>query len=530
MSRDSGTANPPGLSARVRRGLAWSALSTVTLRFGGFALGIVLARMLGPSEFGAYAVALTVQVVLVTLADLGLSADLIRSHEPERLAPTVGLISLVAGGVLTVAMALTAPFVATAMGSPKSAPVVAVLSSTLLLASAGVVPYAALQRGFEQKKIFAIAVVDFVVGSGLTVALLAAGWGAMALALGRVAAQVVTLVLQFAFARTRPHLGLDRALLRPTLAFGLPVAGANLLSWALLNADNVVVARLLGSTALGFYVLAFNISNWPMSAIGQVVRSVALPAFSDQARRLGTGGRASAGSELSPATAFASAAALPAGALLAALALPVVRVVYGDVWRPSAPVLAALGIFGALRVLFDLVASYLLAHGRSRAVLLVQVAWFVALVVGVVVGAHGWGIAGAGWAHLIVALVVVLPAYLLALRGAGVPWRPLAHATTTPMLAAATAGVAAGSVASMIGRPWLALIAGAGVGVGVYAVLILRWLQRALGTLRATSAGSPGPGGVQAGGRDDGGVGDDAEDAPSPSVVSTRLGTAGAAP
>lgn len=518
------------LGVRVRRGLAWSALSTVTLRVGGFAVGIVLARVLGPSEFGVYAVALTVQAVLVTLADLGLSADLIRSHEPERLAPTVGLLSLVAGGVLTAGMVLTAPMVAAAMGSPQSAPVVAVLSTTLLLAGAGVVPYAALQRGFEQKKIFSIAMVDFVVGTAVTLALLAAGWGAMALALGRVAAQAVTLVLQYTLARIRPRFGLDRAVLRPTLAFGLPVAGANLLSWALLNVDNVVVARLLGSTALGFYVLAFNISNWPMSAIGQVVRSVSLPAFAVQERRTGSGEGRRTGADLAPATALAAAAALPAGVLLAALATPVIRVVYGDVWRPSVPVLAALGLFGAMRVLFDLIASYLLARGRSRAVLMVQVVWFVALAVGVVVGARGWGIAGAGWAHLAVALVIVLPAYLWALRGAGVPWGPLARATGRPVLASAVAGSGAGWLASVAGGPVVALVVGCVVGGGLYAALTYRWVRASVGRLRGDGVhdhldATSGP------------VGGPAQEAPvaprgvsaTPSAPNAALGTSGAA-
>lgn len=497
----SASAPTAGLGARVRRGLAWSALSTLTLRVGGFLVGIVLARVLGPSEFGVYAVALTVQAVLITLADLGLSADLIRSHEPERLAPTVGLVSLVAGGALTAGMVLTAPLVAGAMGSPRSAPVVAVLSTTLLLAGAGVVPYAALQRGFEQKKIFAIAVVDFVVGTLVTLGLLALGWGAMALAIGRVAAQAVTLVLQFVLARTRPQFGLDRSVLRPTLVFGLPVAGANLLSWALLNVDNVVVARLLGSTALGFYVLAFNISNWPMSAIGQVVRSVALPAFSVQARRARADADArgdeplhpatSRAGDLAPAAGLAGAAALPAGVLLAALATPVVRVVYGDVWRPSVPVLAALGLFGAMRVLFDLFASYLLARGRSRPVLLVQVAWFAALVLGVVLGARGWGIAGAGWAHLVVAVAVVLPAYLVALRSAGVPLAALARGAAWPMVASALAGAAAAWSAALVRAPAVSLAVGCAAGVLVYGALMGRWAHRTLAVLRGAPVVSP---------------------------------------
>ena len=86
-----------GLTQQIRRGLAWSSLNNLVLRAGSFLVGIVLARLLTPEQFGVYAIALTVQAVLMTLADLGLSADLVRSDDPERRAPSVGLLGLVSG-------------------------------------------------------------------------------------------------------------------------------------------------------------------------------------------------------------------------------------------------------------------------------------------------------------------------------------------------------------------------------------------------------------------------------------------------
>ena len=67
----------------------------------------------------------------------------------------------------------------------------------------------------------------------------------------------------------RPLFGFDRTVARSALRFGLPLAIANMLSWALLNVDNVVISRTSGVVALGFYVLAFNVSSWPMTAIGR---------------------------------------------------------------------------------------------------------------------------------------------------------------------------------------------------------------------------------------------------------------------
>lgn len=461
---------PPkrSLGRAVGGGLAWSTVSNLVLRVGSLATGIVLARILAPEQFGVYAVALTVQSVLMTLADLGLSADLIRSPDHRRLAPTVASLGLTVGGALTIVMIATAQPVANLMGSPAASGAIAVLAVTLVLGSAGVVPYAALQRRFAQRQLFVIALIDFVVGTGITLGLLALGWGVMALAVGRVVAQTVTLVLQFVFARERPRYGFDRSVARAVLAFGIPVAGANVLSWSLLNIDNVVIAHVVGATALGFYVLAFNISNWPMSAIGQIVRSIALPLFS----------RTEGGGVLPATAALTWAIALPAGGFLAVLAAPLIVVVYGEKWLPSASVLAALGLFGALRALFDLFASFLLARGASRAVLWTQLVWFVALIPALIVATTSWGIVGAGWVHLGVSLVFVLPAYFIALRRADVSLVGLLRACIVPTVAMLPAAAAGLLVGSLLPGALLALLGGGLAGGIVYAACVLRWFLR----------------------------------------------------
>ena len=253
------------LSGKIQNALVWSALSNLLFRFSPLAVGIVLARLLAPREFGVYAVALTVQVILMTVADLGLSADLIRTPEPERRAPTVASLGLCSGISLAVISAATSAPLAGLLGSPESAPVIVVLSLTLALAGVGVVPFAMMQRRFMQKEFFFIAVVDFCVSTPLTLLLVFADYGAMSLAIGRVAAQSISVALQFYLSGTRPRFGFDRGVSRSVLQFGLPVAGANLLSWAALSLDNAVIANMAGATD---WVLCpgSDISSWPMTS------------------------------------------------------------------------------------------------------------------------------------------------------------------------------------------------------------------------------------------------------------------------
>lgn len=75
------------LGSQAAKGAAWSGVSSIILRLGSLTVGIILARLLTPQEFGVYAVALTIQSILITIADLGLSADLVRTNDPERIAP-----------------------------------------------------------------------------------------------------------------------------------------------------------------------------------------------------------------------------------------------------------------------------------------------------------------------------------------------------------------------------------------------------------------------------------------------------------
>lgn len=464
------------LRLEAAKGAAWSGVSTVVLRFGSVVVGIVLARLLTPDQFGVYAIALTVQGILMTVADLGLSAEIIRSDQPERIAPTVATFGLISGSVLTVVAIVFSGDLAALLGDRSATSAIAVLSLTLLLAGVSIVPYGMLLRRFQQRELFVISLVDFVISTAVTFALIAAGLGVLSLAIGRVAAQAAASALQFIAARMRPRLGLDQEHWRAVLAFSLPIAGANLFSWMLLNVDNVIVARLAGATALGFYVLGFNIANWPMSALSQMVRSIALPYVS----------RVSDSSGVLPMLcALVWSMALPCGAVLAVLATPLIHVVYGSKWAPSIHVLAALGIYGSLRVLFELFAGYLYACKISRPVLYLQLLTLVTLTVGMLILTPRYGIIGAAWVHVGASLIFILPGYLVIVRSTGVSLRALFRACLLPTAAAVPACLVAFLAARYIPTPGVALLVGGLGAIAVYLAVMARWLLSHLRTLRA---------------------------------------------
>ena len=401
-------------SRRIGHSLGWSTASSLILRVGNFGVSLVVARVVAPAEFGVFAVALTVWSILGTLAEFGLGADLVRARDFERRAPTVAVMGLVTGGALALSMALAAPLIAAAFESPDSTGVIRLMSLSLAIFGFAIVPSAVLQREFRQRALFLVNGTALLISATTTVTFAVLGTGPVALALGQVVNQVVIVVGVYFVTRRPLRLAFDRRLAADSARFCLPLAFANLLSWVLLSVDNLVVARVLSPIELGLYVLAFNVSSWPMNAVGQAVRVVALPAFSQ------VDGDARRDRALTAVVGPLWAVALLLGMALATLAGPVVEVLYGERWSGAAAALTGLGLFGAIRVVCDLIATFLIAAGVTTQVLVVQFVWLGVMVPAMYVAVESFGLAGAGWAHVIVALGIVVPAYAICLRRLGI--------------------------------------------------------------------------------------------------------------
>lgn len=471
-------------STRIARGLGWSLTGNLVLRVGNLLVGILMARLIAPEQFGVFAVALTVWTILSTLAEFGLGSDLVRAEDVERRAPTVATLALATSGTLALSMALAAAPIAAGFRSPDSEGVIRLMAVSVALFGLTVVPTARLHRAFRQRAVFVVNAVALL-ASVLTMTTLAINdVGPAALAWGQIACQLGIVVMAHLATRTVPRFGFDRSVAGDSIAFCAPLAFANLLSWALLSIDNLVVARVLGPAQLGLYVIAFNVSSWPMNAIGQSVRVVALPAFS-QLRDPELRNRSLVGCA-GPTIAVATLAAI----VFSTLAGPLAVALFGARWAEAAPALVGLAVFGGVRVVLDLLATFLVAAGATAEVLAVQLGWLAAMVPAMYVGVSRFGLAGAGWAHAIVAVLVVLPLYAVCLRRTGVDVARFLRGGLVPVLSAAPAVVLCWWVGQRDANPWLLLAAGGAVALAAYALPLSRWWLRSVNELRRPPVGA----------------------------------------
>lgn len=457
------------LRQSVTRGLGWSLINSVVGRAGQLVVGIVLARLLSPKDFGIYAVALVAYTVVISCSELGVSVALIRRPDDgPRLGPTVTTLTWISSSVLVLGLWFASPTVAAQLNAPQATGVLRVLSLAILVAGISAVPGALVQRDFQQGARFGADMVNLVVSTLVVVFGALDGHGAYALAWSRVAGNAASAVILYAVANERYRPGFDRVIARELLIFGVPLAGASVLAFAVMNVDNVVISKIWGPTVLGYYVLAFNLSGWPVSAFSMMARSVSLPAFARlRDQPLG------AGEAFVAATRWLLAASVLVSVMLAVLARPAIQIVYGARWGPAAVPLMFLAALGTFRVLHELAYDYLVALGSTRTVLIVQVGWLAGLVVLLPIGARAEGLAGVGMAHLVVAGGVVLPMYAVALRRNGVSLAAVARTSAWPLIAGGGALLTTYTLAQQVESDLTKMLLGGGVGSLVYLLLVL---------------------------------------------------------
>jgi O-antigen/teichoic acid export membrane protein len=467
----------PAVGAVARRALLWSILNNVVGRAGTLLTGIVLARLLVPEDYGVYAVALVALAAVLSMNELGVSLAVVRwPGDVGRIAPTVVTLTWASSAVLYVCCFFAAPAVCRALHAPQATPVLRVLALSVLIDALTAVPAALMTRMFLQRERLVVDSVALVVGSGSAIAFALAGWGAWALVVSMLIGNVVNGIFVWIYAPARYLPGFHADVARELLAFGLPLAVASLLIFALLNLDYVVVGNTLGPTALGFYLLAFNLSAWPVNLFSAPVRRVSMPAFA----RLHEND-SGAGAAYVRACTLLLLVTVPASMLLSLFAEPVIGFLYGDTWVPSAKVLPWLMVLATVRVLGELTYDFLVALGRSRANLLIQVLWLASLAPALVVGAHLGGIVGVGVAHALIALVVVVPAYAVAVRGSGVPLTDILQHLPRPVAGLALSATTALVVLSVVPGRFAQLAVGGVLASAAYVAVVhpMRSLLRA---------------------------------------------------
>lgn len=458
------------ISRRAGSGLRWALAGNVVLRGGSFAMSLVMVRLLAPHDFGLYAVALAAQAFLIHVNDMGMIAATVQWRgEVREMAATATTLaigfSLAWYGLFWVG----APVLASAASSPDATLLIRLLTLTIVLDGVTAVSVGVVQRRFQQDKLMKALAAGFVVSSAVTLSLALAGAGAYSFVLGALAHSVVVAAVVLRVARVPLRPGLDLEVARRLLRFGMPLALGLGIESVVMYSDSLIVGHVLGTTVLGFYLLAFNISSWVPGILGGAVRRVSIPAFS----RLAEGEAEPFARGVQRSLPLVVALVAPVAAGFMTLSPALVRVLYGEHWLPAAQALQFLALVMVARLFTSLVFDIQTGLGNTRAPVQLNLVWLVGLLPALWIGTNLDGIRGAAIGHAVVAVALATPLAGWMLHRAGVDMRPVVRRCVRPVLAAVVAGLVMAASAGMLDRGISQLVVGGGLGLAAYALLVV---------------------------------------------------------
>jgi O-antigen/teichoic acid export membrane protein len=390
-----------GLRTLVLRGIGWKIASQVTLQVSRLAVGLVLARLLSPHDYGLAGMVLVFSTLVLVFSDLSLGAALVQRRTlTEEDRSTVFWTAAAAGAAFTVAgIAVSGP-IAEFYGEPAVQPLFAALSLSFVVTALAATQRALLMREMNFRSLELRLIFGTLAGGCIGIALAAAGYGPWAIIGQQLAIAVVSSFLLWHFSPWRPRLTFSVARLRDLGGFSANVFGQRLLYYLHLNSANLLVGRVLGASALGVFSLAYNVMFLPFNQIAVPIAEVMFPAFSriqDERQRIAEA--------WARAVRLVGAVTFPSLLGLMIVAPDFVAVVLGGRWSSATPVIQVLAWVALLQSLQTLNSNILQALDRTTTLLRYMAFFFVAHLTAFVVGLH-WGIVGVAVAYAISTSIV----------------------------------------------------------------------------------------------------------------------------
>lgn len=362
-------------AGRAARGALWLATSGIVVKGVQTVILLVLAALLAPSALGVIAIGTLMFNASSLITEAGASTALVYWRgDALRAARTALTIVLTTGAAMTAVSWAIAPWLAHTLHADGGAAVIRGLTSTIPFYAVASVTLELLRRELAFARRIIPDVVAATVGAAVSVVLAFAGHGVASLVIGQIVQGILTLLLSWVVgARVRP--GWNRADAHGLLGYGGHLAGGNMLQLVLLNVDYLIVARVLGATALGQYSLAFRLAYLPYLNVAFVISGAAYPYLC----RL-TGPAIGRATELVTASALMVLAPLCLGIALFANQLTLL----GDKWAPAVPAARWLALYALLLSFAQLAQTPLNAVGRVRATMKLRFLHLLALVVSLV--------------------------------------------------------------------------------------------------------------------------------------------------
>jgi len=420
-----------------------SQAASMALRMGAL---VVLARLLGPRDFGLIGMVTAFTGVLTWFRDFGLSAAAVQRADITRdQHSTLFWINVLLGALLALVTLAAAPAIAAFYREPRLLWVTAVLGTAFLFNAVGIQHSVLLQRQMRFTALAVISMLSLMVGTAIAISGAAIGYGYWAL----VATSVITpLVASIGFWLATgwiPGMPRRRAGIRSMMHFGGTLTLNGIIAYIAFNADKVMIGRFLGVDAIGIYGRGFQLVSIPTDNLNSAVGEVAFSALSrlqnDPARLR---------NYFLKGFSFVLGLTLPITIACALFADDIVLVLLGPRWQASTEIVRLLAPTIAVIAVINPMGWLIYSLGLVGRSLKIALVFAPIMILGCVLGLP-YGATGVAFAYSAVMILWAVPHVAWCVHGTAISLRDIAVAVIRPLACGIVAGAVGYAVRLMCG-------------------------------------------------------------------------------
>jgi O-antigen/teichoic acid export membrane protein len=392
-----------GYSKDTIKGVSWMGALRVAIRGLTIVRLAILARLLSPYEFGLFGIAILMLALLETVTEPGINVFLIQNEgELKDYVSSAWFVSIIRGIVISAVLLIFSGLISTFFNSPNALPLIRLMAVIPFLRGFINPSEVKFQKNLEFNKEFALRLSCFLADAAVSITLSILTGKAIALIWGMAAGVVMELIISHVFISPKPKLRFEKVKIRNVFNRGKWVTASSIMQYFFSNGDNITVGKLLSTSALGYYQMAYNVSMLPVTEISNIFYTVSFPVFTrfaDDSKRLEKAFLKVSG--------LVAILVIPIGLVLFYFTTPLVSLVLGDKWLSIVPVLKILTFGGIVRAVTGIFPAVYLAIKKQEYATAAALVNFLGLITTIIPAVLKFGIIGAGYSVVFACLISV---------------------------------------------------------------------------------------------------------------------------
>ncbi|MDX8339302.1 lipopolysaccharide biosynthesis protein [Draconibacterium sp. IB214405] len=375
------------LRQKTLYGLTWSFIDQIANLGITFIVGITLARILSPREFGLIGMITIFIAVSYTFVNGGFTQALIRKKNcTDTDYSTVFYFNLLISIVFFILLYIFSPAISSFFKEPELMLILQVLGSLLMIDALGLIQRTILIKNINFKLQAKISLISSLCSGVIAIVMAYKGFGIWSLVAQRISRQLIKTLLLWTWNRWIPALQFSKESFKELFGFGSKLLVSGLIDTIYQQIYLLVIGKFFSAQELGYYTRADQFKNLPSQNLNGIINQVTYPVLSsiqDDIPRLRNSYK-----KLIRSTMFITFVLMLG---MAAIAEPMIITLIGEKWRSSILLLQMLSCVGMFYPLQALNLNMLKVQGRSDLFLKLEIIKKLLAIPTIIVGIF-WGI------------------------------------------------------------------------------------------------------------------------------------------